>query len=313
MGMPAKHQLRVAIVGPTASGKSAVAMEVARRIDGSELLSIDAFGVYRGFDIGTAKPNPQERTEIPHHLIDLVEPSEEFTVADFQREYRLVQLDLDRRSAGAILVGGTGLYLRAVIDDLDLPGQWPEVRAELEERLDREGVSVLFGELQAVDPAASAKIDPGNGRRIVRALEVCRGSGRPFSSFGPGLDSYPVTDVMQIGLRWRREVLEDRIRIRLAQMMEDGFLDEVRLLRSGRPWSRTAGQAVGYGELAAVLDGRISFEEALATIVQRTRRLAVRQERWFRRDPRIRWIEVEQDPLVEAIPPVFELLDRSSS
>ena len=309
--MPTVRSRRVAIVGPTASGKSLVALEVARRLTSSEVLSVDAFGVYRGFDIGTAKPGPLERDEVRHHLIDLVEPSEEFTVADFQREYRRVVADLDDRGAGAILAGGTGLYLRAVIDDLDLPGQWPDVRAELEARLEAEGASALFVELDQLDPRATSKIEPGNGRRIVRALEVCLGSGRPFSSFGPGLDTYPATEVMQLGLQWRREVLEDRIRRRLGQMMDAGFLDEVRRLRAGPPWSRTASQAVGYTELVGVLDGRSSLDEALAIIVQRTRRLAVRQERWLRRDPRIRWIAVEQDPCAEAVPIVLELLDSS--
>jgi tRNA dimethylallyltransferase len=311
--MSANRPPRIAIVGPTASGKSAVALEVARRVGDAEIVSVDAFGVYRGFDIGTAKPNAVEREQVRHHLIDLVAPSEEFTVADFQREYHRVVSDLDERKVGSVLVGGTGLYLRAVIDDLDLPGQWPEIRADLEARLETEGVGLLYSELEAVDPAASSKIDPHNARRIVRALEVCLGSGRRFSSFGPGLDTYHSTDVVQFGLVWRREMLEERIRVRIGQMIDAGFLDEVRMLRSGPPWSRTAGQAVGYNELVDHLEGRTSLDEAIATIVQRTRRLAVRQERWFRRDPRIRWIEVEQDPLDEAVPVVIELFDRLRS
>lgn len=296
----------VAIVGATASGKSAVALAVARRRPDVELVSIDAMQVYRGMDIGTAKPTPVERAAAPHHLIDLVDPADEFTLAAFQTAYRDARAGIAQRGHRAVLVGGTGLYLRAAVDDLDIPGQWPEIRAELEASA-LVDVVALHGRLAELDPAAATKMEPTNSRRIVRALEVCLGSGRPFSSFGPGLDAYPPTDTTQIGLRWPRPDLARRIEARVTQMMDAGLLDEVRGLAAAGPLSRTARQALGYKELLDHLEGRVDLAEAVATIVTRTRQFAVRQDRWFRRDPRIRWVDVTTDPL-EAVPTVLEAL-----
>jgi tRNA dimethylallyltransferase len=298
---------RVAVVGPTASGKSEVAMAVAAQLGDVELLSIDSMQVYRGMDIGTAKPTAAERAAVPHHLIDLVEPTEEFTVAEFQRAYRLVLDDLGARERRAVLVGGTGLYHRSVIDDLDLPGEWPEVRARLDAEAIELGPEPLHARLTTIDPDAAARMEPTNARRVVRALEVCEGSGRPFSSFGPGLDTYPPSPVVQIGLRWDRAVQAARIERRVNQMIDDGLLDEVRRLAE-RGLSRTAAQALGYKELLVHLDGACSLDEAVEQVVVRTRQFAVRQLRWFQRDPRVRWIDVEHDPVAEAAPTVLAAL-----
>src|SRR5205085_2215985 len=186
----------LALVGPTASGKSALALEVARRLPDVELVSVDSMQVYRGMDVGTAKPTAAERAEIPHHLLDLADPTENFSVARFQAEAEAAIAAIERRGHRALLVGGTGLYLQAVVDGLRLPGRWPDVRAELEKEVEREpaAVGAMHRRLADADPTAAARIEPGNARRIVRALEVTLGSGQPFSSFGPGLDAYPATD-----------------------------------------------------------------------------------------------------------------------
>ncbi len=298
---------RVSVLGPTASGKSSVALAAASRLGGVELVSVDAMQVYRGMDIGTAKPTADEQRSVPHHLIDLVEPTAEFTVADFQRAYEAAVGDIAARQRRALLVGGTGLYHRAVIDGFTLPGQWPAVRARLDREVVDLGSVVLHERLVGLDPAAASKIDAGNSRRIVRALEVCEGSGRPFSSFGPGLDSYPASDVVQVGLRWDRDDLTARIARRVHTMIEDGLVGEVEgLVATGL--SKTAAQALGYKEVRAHLAGDTTLDEAIGAIVARTRRFAVRQERWFRRDPRIRWIDITHDPVAEALPAVIEAL-----
>lgn len=303
---------RVAVVGPTASGKSSVAMAVAEQLGDVELVSIDSMQVYRGMDVGTAKPTVEERRRVQHHLLDLVEPSDEFTVAEFQRAYRAVLGDLAERGRRAILVGGTGLYHRAVIDDLEIPGEWPDVRERLRIELASAGPEVLHARLAAVDPAAAARMEPTNERRIVRALEVCEGSGRPFSSFGPGLDAYPPTDVVQIGLRWDRAVLTERIARRVQTMVDDGLVDEVAAIRSTTGFSKTAAQALGYKEILAHLDGELSLVEAVDQVTVRTRQFAVRQLRWFGRDPRVRWIDVVADPVAEAAPLVVDALERAT-
>ena len=292
----------MAIVGSTASGKSAVALEVARQLGDVELVSIDSMQVYRGMDIGTAKPNPAERSDVEHHLLDLVEPTVDFTVAAFRDAYAEALAQIVRRDHRALLVGGTGLYHRVVIDDFDLPGQWADVRTALEAD---EDTASLFERLRTLDPAATGKIEPANRRRIIRALEVTLGSGRPFSSFGPGVDDYQPSDVVQIGLRWPRDVITARIAERVHLMIGGGLVAEVRAL-TDTGFSRTAAQALGYKEILEMLEGRMSEDEAVAMIITRTRKFAVRQERWFRRDPRVRWIDVEHDAVAEAAPIVIE-------
>lgn len=302
----------LALIGATASGKSAVAMAVAAACgEPIEIVSVDAMQVYRRMDIGTAKPTIADRAAVAHHLIDVVEPSEEWTVGRFQAELAAIRSAIDRRAARPLLVGGTGLYVRAAVDGLDLPGEWPAVRRALEQEAAVTGPTPLHARLAALDPLAAQRMEPTNTRRIVRALEVCLGSGRPFSSFGGGIDAYPPTSVTQIGLRWSRSALAARIARRVREMIDAGWLDEVRALRAeALPLSRTARQALGYGELFEVLDGRWPLDEAIDAIVVRTRQFAVRQERWFRRDPRIRWVDITADPVAEALPVVLEQLAR---
>lgn len=302
------HPIAISIVGPTASGKSALAFAAAEAMGGIELVSADAFGVYRGMDIGTAKPTVAERRAVPHHLIDIVDADHEFNLAEFQRHYRAVVDDLGERAASAILVGGTGLYQRIAVDDFDLPGHWPEVRADLEVEIADLGPEVLHRRLADVDPTAAARMEPTNVRRIVRALEVYRGSGRPFSSFGPGLDTYRSDRIVQIGLRWPKARLAERIAARVASMIADGFVDEVARLLDGPGLSRTAAQAVGYREMSEVVAGRLGISEAADQITTATVQLAARQLRWFRRDPRLRWIDIETDPITEALGAVLEQL-----
>ncbi len=292
MTPPARH---LAIVGATASGKSALALELARRHPGLELVSVDAMGVYRGMDIGTAKPTTAERAEVPHHLLDVAEPSEDFSLARFQAAARGALADIEARGCRAVLVGGTGLYVRAVVDDLTLPGRYPEARAKVEAEPDTAALHRRLGEL---DPLAATRMEASNRRRVVRAMEVTLGAGRPFSSFGPGLAAYPPSPIAQVGLRLAPEALDARIAARFEAMMDAGFLDEVRCLAE-RPGglSRTARQALGYRELLAHVEDQLPLDEAEAETLRRTRRFARRQLRWFRRDPRIAWHDLGGNPL----------------
>ena len=285
----------LALVGATASGKSALALALARNDPTVEVVSVDAMGVYRGMDIGTAKPSPVEQAEVAHHLVDLADPWEDFSVARFQAAARTSLADIEARGHRALLVGGTGLYLRAVVDDLTLPGRYPDTRAEIEAEPD---TATLHRRLVEVDPVAAARMEPSNRRRLVRALEVALGSGRPFSSFGPGLDAYPPSPIAQVGLRLPLEYLDARMDTRIDAMLAAGFLDEVRsLLAHDRGLSPTARQALGYRELADHLEGRCSLEAAVAETRRRTRRFARRQLRWFRRDPRITWLGAQDNPV----------------
>ena len=291
--------LHLALVGTTASGKSALAIELARRRPELELVSVDSMQVYRGMDIGTAKPTPAERAEVPHHLLDLADPSEEFTVSRFQAAFAEALAGIEGRGHRALLVGGTGLYLQAVVDRLTVPGSWPDVRADLEtEASTPAGVGDLYRRLVAADPVAAARIEPANARRIVRALEVTAGSGRLFSSFGPGLDAYPPTRFRMAGVWLPREVVNARIERRYQQQLAAGFVDEVRRL-AARPGglSRTAGQALGYRELLGHLVGNGPLAPAVEEAVRRTRQFARRQRAWFRRDPRITWLAAARNPL----------------
>jgi tRNA dimethylallyltransferase len=287
----------------------AVATSDVGRHLGIELVSIDAMQVYRGMDIGTAKPSLDEQQLVRHHLIDLVDATESFTVADFQVAYHSAISDIASRQGRALLVGGTGLYVRAVVDELTLPGQWPDVRARLDNEVLELGPEVLHARLATLDPSAATKMEPNNVRRIVRALEVCEGSGKPFSSFGPGVDSYPDSPVQQVALRWPRDVLAQRIEQRVHIMIERGLRDEVeQLLVAGL--SPTAMQALGYKEMVDHLSGQMSLDQVVETIVLRTRQFAVRQERWFRRDPRITWFDIENDPVAEVAPFIIERLNQ---
>jgi tRNA dimethylallyltransferase len=277
------------LVGATASGKSALALALARRDPTWELVSVDSMQVYRGMDIGTAKPSAAEQAEVPHHLIDRLDPWEDGTVAWFQREAKAAIADIEQRGRRALLVGGTALYVQAIVDDLEIPGQFPDAREEVDADPD---TAALHARLTELDPLAASRMEPTNRRRIVRALEVTLGSGRPFSSYGPGLDAHPPTQLPLVGLQRDPADLRDRIAARFDAQMAAGFLDEVRRLRHDpHGLSRTAGQALGYKELLAHLDGELALDEAVDLAVRRTIRFARRQRAWFRRDPRIRWLD----------------------
>ena len=293
----------VAVLGPTATGKSALALALAERLERSglaiELVSVDSMQVYRGMDIGTAKPSASELAAVPHHLIDVLDPDEEGSVSWFQAEADVAMAALRARGATPMLVGGTGLYHRSVIDGLAIPGRFPEVTSGLELEPD---TTALHRRLAELDPAAAARMEPTNRRRVVRALEVTIGTGRRFSSFGPGLESYPANDVVQVGLRVDRNDLGSRLEHRFDEQMRRGFLDEVsRLDARTAGWSRTAAQALGYRELRAHLAGEMDLDTAIATAIVRTRQFAVRQDRWFRRDPRVTWFDASEPNLVAAV------------
>jgi tRNA dimethylallyltransferase len=306
----------LAIVGCTASGKSALALEIARSCDDVELVSLDSMQVYRGMDIGTAKPTAAERAEVVHHLVDVADPACEWSVRATQRAALAAISDIEARGRRAILVGGTGLYVRAVVDGLDVPARDLDRRATLEsETASDAGLAHAYARLRELDAAAAARIDPGNRRRIVRALEVLELTGRPFSSFGPGLDRYdaPVIDVTMVGVWLPREELARRIDRRVTQMRDQGLVAEVAGLVD-RPGglARTAVQAIGYRELAAHLAGEIpGAGEAFALVATRTKRFARRQRMWFRRDPRIRWVGASGNP-GQLAPLVVALWDRTA-
>ncbi|MEY3818009.1 MAG: tRNA delta(2)-isopentenylpyrophosphate transferase [Actinomycetota bacterium] len=300
----------VVIVGPTASGKSSVAMAVAQQQTNSQnpvhIVAVDAMQVYRDMNIGTAKPTLSDQSLVPHHCIDLVDSHERFTVAEFKKSATEALSKIDKANGRALLVAGTGLYLTAVIDDLVLPGEFPETRATLEQE---PNTALLFEQLAQLDPIAVEKIERSNRRRIIRALEVCIGSGRAFSSFGPGTSAYPENGVVQIGLRWNRDRLAQRVADRVYAMMNEGLLSEVTALRNSKDGlSRTAAQALGYKELLLHLDGKMSLDQAVEETIIHTRQFAVRQERWFRRDPRIKWVSISEDPVAEIVPVVAKHL-----
>ncbi len=255
--------------------------------------------VYRGMDIGTAKPTRAEQDEVPHHLIDIVDPWEDFDVSSFQDAAATALGDVGSRGATPVLVGGTGLYLRAITDRLVLPGRYPEVEAELAPLPAEE----LHQRLEALDPVAAGRMEPTNQRRILRALVVTVGSGRPFSSFGPGMESYPQVPFRFVYIELPRSVIYQRIETRYRHQMSDGFLAEVEALAAApEGLSKTARQALGYRELLAHLAGQTTLDEAVAVAVAKTRRFARRQQRWFRRDPRLIRHETGENPM--------ELIDR---
>jgi tRNA dimethylallyltransferase len=283
-----------ALVGSTASGKSAVAMAIATADPTWEIVTVDSMQVYRGMDIGTAKPGAADRRAVPHHLVDVADPWDDYDLATYQVQVGAALADIEARGRSALLVGGTALYLRAVVDGLELPGRYPDVRGELDEETD---TAALHDRLRRLDPAAAQRMEPTNRRRVVRALEVTLGSGRPFSAFGPGLDQHPPTPFTLVALDRDRVALDARIDERVDGQLVAGWLDEVRaLVSSERGLSRTASQALGYQELAAHLAGECTFEDAVDTTKLRTRRFSRRQDKWFRRDPRIRWVDAARDP-----------------
>jgi tRNA dimethylallyltransferase len=290
-------QTVVAVVGPTATGKSALAVELALRL-GGEVVSADAMQLYRGMDIGTAKLSGPERRGVPHHQLDVLEVTEEASLAAYQKAARADIEAVRRKGRVAVVAGGSGLYVRAALDTLDIPPTDPDVRRRIEERLAAQGVDVLHAELADADPIAARSILPTNGRRIVRALEVVALTGRPFSATMP-TPAYAAPTV-QIGLRLDRDQLDARTDARLDRMWAQGFVAEVEALAArGLRSGRTASRAVGYAHVLAALDGRCSLDEARARTAQATRRLIRRQESWFGRDDRIRWLASDAPDLVD--------------
>ncbi|MCL4448144.1 MAG: tRNA (adenosine(37)-N6)-dimethylallyltransferase MiaA [Actinobacteria bacterium] len=291
---------RFVLLGPTASGKSEIAMDIARVNSNIELVYADSMCVYKGMDIGTAKPTLKMRSQVPHHLLDLVEVSEEFSVSEFQQQAFTAIKEIEDRGHTAVIVGGTGLYIRAIVDKLNIPPRFPEITAELEQepKLFR-----LYGLLCELDPLAAERINPLNRRRITRALEVVLGTGKPFSSFGPGLDSYtPNPDFTMLGISLNTDELKKRIEERLKHQFEAGLLAEViSLVGRVDKLSRTARQALGYKELLDWLgyEDTLAFrqdqvdlipQEVIGLILRRTKEFARRQMAWFRRDNRINWV-----------------------
>ena len=300
------------IVGTTASGKSSLAIELARHRSNVEIISIDSMAIYRGMNIGTATPTIAEQEEIPHHIINIVDPSDEFALPLFQLAVKKALKEITDRGNRAVLVGGTGLHVRSVVDRLEIPPRFLSIRDEIE--LVSE-TSFLYRKLNDLDPTAAAKIEPGNRRRIVRALEVTLGTGRPFSSFGPGLDVYPPSPFTQIGIRLPRDLNDLRIVDRYKKQIDDGFVEEVRnLVSDGRKLSKTASQALGYKQIISYIEGDNTLDEAIESAVSSTRRFARRQEKWFRRDPRIQWLDVKKDPLelLEEVIKVFDAIGRNT-
>lgn len=297
--MPVQARDRVVVViGPTASGKSALAVALSRRL-GGEVVNADAVQLFRGMDIGSAKVTDAERGGVPHHLLDVLDVREEANVAVFQRAARMAIDEIRGRGALPVLVGGSSLYIRAVIDPLDFPGTDPEVRARWTRRLSELGAEALHEELRRRDPAAAEQILPSNGRRIVRALEVGELTGGPFAATMPDFSSI-YDDLLVIGLDVPREVLDDRITRRVEQMWADGLVDEVgRLRRYGIEEGLTASRALGYQQVLAHLRGEITEDEARGQTITGTRRFARRQDRMFRKDPRVRWLSYDAPDLVE--------------
>jgi len=289
----------IAIVGPTATGKSALAIALAEQL-GGEVINADAMQLYRGMDIGTAKVTEDERRGVPHHLLDVLDVTETASVAAYQRDARarIERLLADNRVP--ILVGGSGLYVRAVLDELDFPGTDPDIRTRLEQELAASSAEHLHERLTKLDPVAAAAILPSNGRRVVRALEVIELTGRPFSATmpRPGPARY---DTVQIGLDLDTEELDRRVEERVERMFADGLVEEVRRLeKEGLRIGRTASRALGYQQVLDQLDADHDMAEAAAVTAQATRRFVRRQRSWFRRDKRIHWLDATRPDLVTA-------------
>ena len=287
--------LVVAVVGPTATGKSDLGLALAREL-GGEVVNADALQLYRGMDVGTAKLAPAERGGVPHHLLDELDPGEDASVAWYRERARSVLGVLAARGGRAVVVGGSGLYVRALLDRLEFPGTDPQVRAELEDRVQREGPGVLHDELARLDPVAAVAIDRRNTRRVVRALEVHRLTGRPSTGDLPRY-VYEIPAV-QIGLDLDRAVLDRAIEARVDRMWADGLVEEVRAL-AARGLSRTAARAVGYAQVLAMVRGELDEAGARAATVAGTRRLARKQMGWFGRDPRVHWLDAADPHLLD--------------
>ncbi len=284
----------IAVVGPTGSGKSDLAVSLALELDG-EVINADSMQFYRGMDIGTAKITDAERRGVPHHLLDILDVTEEASVSAFQQQARAVIADIHGRGKRAILAGGSGLYVRAALDILEFPGTDPDIRRRLETELETAGPAPLRERLEAVDPVSAGRL--GDARRIIRALEVFELTGRPFSSFMPAREYFQ--PAVQIGLDVDRELLRERLANRVHAMVAKGLLEEVRRLdTAGLRHGKTASRALGYAQFLRVLDGGSSLAQATDETIIATRQFARRQLTWFRADPRVHWLDWQDPDLV---------------
>ena len=290
----------IVICGATATGKSDIAIEVAQEI-GAEIINADSMQLYRGMDIGTAKLPESERGGIPHHLLDVLDVNQDSTVAWYQEQARATITDIHARGKDAVIVGGTGLYIKAILDDLNFPDTDPEIRAKLEAEAEEFGSASLFTRLEELDPAAALAIDRANTRRIIRALEVIEITGQPFTANLPREDSSRYPDALQFGLVMDREHLRERIDLRVERMWDQGFVAEVdHLITQGIRAGSTAQRALGYAQIIAMRDGTMTEEEAKEDTQRASRQYARRQETWFSRDARIQWVAQHQ-PRLETI------------
>lgn len=290
----------IVICGATATGKSDIALDIAERI-GAEIINADSMQLYRGMDIGTAKLKVTERRNIAHHMLDVLDVTEDSTVAWYQERARTAIADIHDRGLHALIVGGTGLYIKAILDDLNFPDTDPQVRANLEKLGEEFGANYLFERLQELDPAAALAIDRANIRRIIRALEVIEITGKPFTANLPREDSSRFPDALQFGLVMDREHLRERIDLRVDRMWEEGFVAEVdELITQGIRRGSTAQRALGYAQILAMRAGTLSEDEAKEETKRASRQYARRQETWFSRDQRIQWVATHQ-PRLETI------------
>lgn len=280
----------IIICGATATGKSELALEVAEKFDG-EIINADSMQLYKGMDIGTAKLTETERKGIPHHLLDVLNVKEDASVAAYQELARKSIEDIQGRNKVAILVGGTGLYIKSVIDEMNFPETDPELRAKLESEAELLGAAELYSRLRLLDPEAAAAIEPANTRRIIRALEVIEVTGKPYSANLPSDTSHRFPDALHIGLAMERASLAPRIEARVHRMFDQGLIGEVEyLMGEGLLEGTTAQRAIGYAQVISLINGQISKEQAMEETIVATRQYVRRQETWFKRDQRIQWI-----------------------
>jgi tRNA dimethylallyltransferase len=284
----------IAIVGPTAVGKTALSLEIAEKFS-AEIINADAMQIYKGMDIGTAKLPLSQRRGIVHHQIDVLDPSEEANVSQYQKQSREIINNLLSKNVQPILVGGSGLYVNSVLEDLEFPGTNLEVRAKYEEILDEKGVEALFQMLKEIDPKAAENILPNNARKIVRALEVNEITGKAFNAKLP--EPSPIFSDVRIALDMPRDLLDQRIIDRVHQMFEDGFVDEVKSIEKNLRLGKTAFRALGYSQVLSLLSGEISEDEAITLTINATKKFARRQLSWFRRDPLIHWLDATSPDL----------------
>ena len=298
----------IVICGATATGKSDLAVALAHEIDG-EVINADSMQLYKGMDIGTAKISLEERQGIPHHLMDLLDVTEDANVAWYQEKAREKIGEIHSRNKSAIIVGGTGLYIKAILDDLNFPDTDPVVRTELELEYATKGIGPLFERLEKLDPAAALAIDKANSRRVIRALEVIKITGKPFTANLPRKESTRYPEALQFGLVMDRELLGEKISARVERMWQDGFVAEVEsLMQSGITRGTTAQKALGYSQVIAFKEGKISEDEAIEETKRATRQYARRQETWFSRDERIIWIS----PIQNRIERILNSLNSST-